>query len=413
MVVGQAAGILINGQIIKWKDQTVKDPNFKPAYRLVVEADNKDLYSLGRYEVTQSGDHSVYTSIKMAAGILPHTSTYNYDMATFRVEGRITKCSCPTSAAKDCDTCIHTKRPPFGPGFAPDTLNAKKKREQFPFPIATPIPESVRSDSDSTTTKRKIVIAVGSHEPTKTLPPTVAGLMAKLKLEINAPSLIKRQQNSCPTESPDPQDVAAADAESSDDASTAASQEADALAETITSKSAVVAAAAQAVAAATAALNFLNAFVSAATVSSAVLAALAAARALDRTNSDIDSIYSKIVSAADEASSVISVASANPTIFTNTCTENICTPVSTGDDGPTYIPPPVTTSSTTITTTTSGGGGSQPTGPPGSNGCIVDNSSRIWGARIKEARPSYSCNVSEVNLPDEMSNPTDKMNFRE
>ena len=148
-------------------------------------------------------------------------------------------------------------------------------------------------------------------------------------------------------------------------------------------------AAQQAEAAADQATNYLNTFVGADVVSNAVGAALAAAGALILGSAAIDSIYDHVTDAAHSASKILSIASANPSAFTNLCASGICpatTSSSNDGSGPTIVNPPTSTTST------------QPTPiPTGSNGCFGNYEKRIWGARIPETRLSYSCYV-RMNL---------------
>lgn len=188
----------------------------------------------------------------------------------------------------------------------------------------------------------------------------------------------------------EPEDEANEDlAESQEDAYDAEIM-ANELAEDNVEKAKAVDAAQKAVQAASQAQNFIDSFVGPSAVSSAAAAALAAADLLDRSIPGIDSIYSMVTSAANEASSVVSVASTHPTDFPNTFTTDICWSTTTSSDGssPTYIPP---LPATTITHTTTMTG---PIGTPDANGCFINGESRIWGVRIPQARPSTSCYVS-------------------
>lgn len=244
-------------------------------------------------------------------------------------------------------------------------------------------------------------------------------MIARLHLDSIAPTLIKRQdEDSCDLDNKpdDPNEEAQDKANDAEQDAEDAEQAAKDLDSSNPQKYNALNAAQKALAAATQALNFLNNFVGPAAVSSAAAAALAAAAVLDRSVNGIDPIYSEVTSAANEASSVVSVASANPSAFPNTCTTDYCDapPPATNSDGSTatFIPPPpppppviVTTTNSngqTITstqgpTTTTSNGGGGPTGTPGANGCFSDGESRIWGVRIPHDRPSSSC-YEDFNL---------------
>ncbi|CBQ73012.1 hypothetical protein sr13676 [Sporisorium reilianum SRZ2] len=420
-MIGQYAADLINGQTIVWNQRGKDDPSFTSPFTFILSTGTPigtRSNWLAEIRITPTGDGAVFTATR-TADIPPQPTSHltNFDTRTFRLGGSAWQCVCPTSAT-GCQNCFSTRRPPFGPGPAPDGTGGPLRRASGPTQAPIPpvalqptralteeargkhshlpsetndsrwlsfLPRWLRtmepaSERQSETQRRTEVNAIpgGSR-------PKMASVLAELRSQRQVSPLLvpRQQQDTCPNDKLPPDEEAQDIADDAYADVDQASLEADALAADDAQKQQAEDAAQQAESAADQATNYLNAFVGADVVSSAVSAALAAAGALILGSAAIDSIYEHVTDAAHSASKILSLASANPSAFPNLCAGGVCPATTSSDDdgtGPTIINLPTSTTSTRPTTT-----------PTGSNGCFGNYEKRIWGARVPEARPSYGC----------------------
>lgn len=390
-----------------WASLATGKPSFSRPYTFIIDQMETVGNNLASLLAPIDGGKTTITFTRNARNTVPVAGTYNYDSFTFRASNKITRCSCPTGLTTSCSNCISTRRPPFGTnppdGGGPYNNNKIHPSSSSAKPKPTPAPptlvESRRNERIIELIKRITSFSTNITNFNQDDPNSVAKLMAQLKLAQSS-SLFKRQQDSCPKEETTPEDEASDQANDAQDESFQAEDQANALSNNNSQKSKAIDASRKAEAAADQALNFLNAFVGPEVVSSAAEAALAAAALLNVKDPAIAPIYSKVTSVVNQVNSVISIASANPTAFTSTCTTNTCSPSDSDDGGPTFVmpPPPIITSSSTTSS------GSSPTGVPGQNGCFIDQEERIWGVRVPEQRPSYACYEDFAMIVEEIPN---------